>query len=217
MWYFAWILGVLLACAFGIINVLWLEAQESLEQDSVVLDPLTKTLIRFEFLGILKEKITQSQFERRPFCLLMMGLGSPSGGSIASDGDKGDRIRLDYSGLIRGVLPKQNTILARYDACTFAAILSNIDARAAESFAERLCGISQGRKAVSEECATISIGITECRRDFFKSCNGDVNPAFKILLENADKAMQEARSQGDNRHVTIIGEVGEPSAMESIA
>ncbi|PIE42488.1 MAG: cytochrome bd-I oxidase subunit CydX [Gammaproteobacteria bacterium] len=28
MWYFAWILGVLLACAFGIINVMWLEVQE---------------------------------------------------------------------------------------------------------------------------------------------------------------------------------------------
>ncbi len=25
MWYFAWILGVLLACAFGIINALWME------------------------------------------------------------------------------------------------------------------------------------------------------------------------------------------------
>ncbi len=25
MWYFAWLLGVLLACAFGIINVMWLE------------------------------------------------------------------------------------------------------------------------------------------------------------------------------------------------
>ncbi len=27
MWYFAWILGVLLAVAFGIINVLWLESE----------------------------------------------------------------------------------------------------------------------------------------------------------------------------------------------
>jgi len=26
MWYFAWILGVLLAVSFGIINVMWLEA-----------------------------------------------------------------------------------------------------------------------------------------------------------------------------------------------
>lgn len=28
MWYFAWILGVLLACSLGIINVLWLEAEQ---------------------------------------------------------------------------------------------------------------------------------------------------------------------------------------------
>jgi len=27
MWYFAWILGVLLACAFGIINAMWLESE----------------------------------------------------------------------------------------------------------------------------------------------------------------------------------------------
>jgi cyd operon protein YbgT len=28
MWYFAWILGVLLACAFDISNVMWLEAND---------------------------------------------------------------------------------------------------------------------------------------------------------------------------------------------
>lgn len=28
MWYFAWILGVLLAVAVGIINVLWYEAEQ---------------------------------------------------------------------------------------------------------------------------------------------------------------------------------------------
>ncbi|MEZ5478407.1 MAG: cytochrome bd-I oxidase subunit CydX [Thiolinea sp.] len=27
MWYFAWILGVLLAAAFGIINAMWLEVE----------------------------------------------------------------------------------------------------------------------------------------------------------------------------------------------
>lgn len=34
MWYFAWILGVLLACAFGIINVMWLESEHCLDNDS---------------------------------------------------------------------------------------------------------------------------------------------------------------------------------------
>jgi cyd operon protein YbgT len=28
MWYFAWVLGVLLALAFGIINVMWYESEE---------------------------------------------------------------------------------------------------------------------------------------------------------------------------------------------
>ncbi len=36
MWYFTWILGVLLALAFGIINVMWYEAEQHL--DSVASD-----------------------------------------------------------------------------------------------------------------------------------------------------------------------------------
>lgn len=32
MWYFAWILGVLLACSFGIINAMWLEMAEDLDR-----------------------------------------------------------------------------------------------------------------------------------------------------------------------------------------
>lgn len=28
MWYFAWILGVLLALAFGVINVMWFESEQ---------------------------------------------------------------------------------------------------------------------------------------------------------------------------------------------
>jgi cyd operon protein YbgT len=34
MWYFAWVLGVLLACSIGIINLLWLEAEENFEKNS---------------------------------------------------------------------------------------------------------------------------------------------------------------------------------------
>lgn len=41
MWYFTWILGVLLALAFGVINVMWLEAENVLtahDDDDVVGD-----------------------------------------------------------------------------------------------------------------------------------------------------------------------------------
>jgi cytochrome bd-I ubiquinol oxidase subunit X len=33
MWYFTWILGLFLACSFGIINAMWLEAQEISSDD----------------------------------------------------------------------------------------------------------------------------------------------------------------------------------------
>jgi cyd operon protein YbgT len=33
MWYFTWILGVLLACSFGIINVMWLESESAVNTD----------------------------------------------------------------------------------------------------------------------------------------------------------------------------------------
>ena len=32
MWYFTWILGVLLASSFGIINAMWLESTENLDR-----------------------------------------------------------------------------------------------------------------------------------------------------------------------------------------
>ncbi|MFQ5756811.1 MAG: cytochrome bd-I oxidase subunit CydX [Acidiferrobacterales bacterium] len=43
MWYFTWILGVLLACAFGIINVLWLELEHRLDVDEANPDEQTST------------------------------------------------------------------------------------------------------------------------------------------------------------------------------
>ncbi|MGB3724461.1 MAG: cytochrome bd-I oxidase subunit CydX [Glaciecola sp.] len=32
MWYFTWILGVLLACSFAIINAMWLESTENMDR-----------------------------------------------------------------------------------------------------------------------------------------------------------------------------------------
>ena len=37
MWYFSWILGLGLACAFGILNAMWFELREG--NGHVVLDP----------------------------------------------------------------------------------------------------------------------------------------------------------------------------------
>ncbi len=76
MWYFSWILGVLLACSLGIINVLRLEAQEALEKENVAVDPLTQLLARESILERLKEKVNNSKRNGLPFSLLYISLTS---------------------------------------------------------------------------------------------------------------------------------------------
>ncbi len=74
MWYFTWILGVLLACSLGIINVLRLEAQEALEKEHIAIDPLTQLLARESVLERLQEKVDNSKRNEMPFSLLYLSL-----------------------------------------------------------------------------------------------------------------------------------------------
>jgi len=74
MWYFSWILGVLLACSLGIINVLRLEAQEALAKENIELDPLTHLLARESILERLREKVDNSKRNGLPFSLIYLSL-----------------------------------------------------------------------------------------------------------------------------------------------
>ena len=74
MWYFSWILGVLLACSLGIINVLRLEAQECLANENIAIDPLTQLLVRESVLERLQEKVDNSKRNGLPFSLLYLSL-----------------------------------------------------------------------------------------------------------------------------------------------
>jgi len=74
MWYFTWILGLLLACSLGIINVLRLEAQETWDKEHIILDPLTQLMTRDTMLGRLKEKVENSKRNGFPFSILFISL-----------------------------------------------------------------------------------------------------------------------------------------------
>jgi cyd operon protein YbgT len=74
MWYFTWILGVLLACSLGIINVLRLEAQETWDKEHIPVDPLTQLLTKDTMRGRLKEKIENSKRNGFPFSVLFISL-----------------------------------------------------------------------------------------------------------------------------------------------
>ena len=74
MWYFSWILGLLLACSLGIINVLRLEAQEALAKEQVPIDPLTQLLTKESILVRLREKVENSKRNGLPFSLVFLSL-----------------------------------------------------------------------------------------------------------------------------------------------
>lgn len=74
MWYFTWILGLLLACSLGIINVLRLEAQEAWDKEHIFLDPLTQLMTKDSMLVRLKEKVENSRRNGFPFSILTVNL-----------------------------------------------------------------------------------------------------------------------------------------------
>ena len=74
MWYFTWILGLLLACSLGIMNVLRLEAQETWDKEHIPLDPLTRLMTKDTMLGRLKEKVENSKLNGFPFSILFISL-----------------------------------------------------------------------------------------------------------------------------------------------
>jgi cyd operon protein YbgT len=74
MWYFSWILGLLLACSLGIINVLRLEAQDALEKERIPLDPLTQLITKPTMLTRLGEKIENSRHNGFPFAVMVVSL-----------------------------------------------------------------------------------------------------------------------------------------------
>jgi cyd operon protein YbgT len=74
MWYFTWILGLLLACSLGIINVLRLEAQETWDKEHIPVDPVTQLMTKDTMLGRLKEKVENSRRNGFPFSILFISL-----------------------------------------------------------------------------------------------------------------------------------------------
>ena len=198
MWYFTWILGVLLACAFGIINVLWLEAQEGLDQKSLTLDPLTKLPTRVEFLSNLEEKIEHYKNEASPFILMLVSLDAHKSLSEKGDNENVEQMVIKVTDIIKHETNSTDDFVTRYDAATFAIILgySNIDA--AETIAHHICENVLNQKIVSSDESIISIGLSEYPTQL--SCGDDENcqEQIKSILQSTDNAVKQAQKQETN-------------------
>ncbi len=198
MWYFTWILGVLLACSFGIINVLWLEAQEGLDQESVILDPLTKLPTRVGFLDALEDRIEQYKNESSPFLLMLVSLDAFQSLSESDENDRVDPMVLKIAEVIKQEIRLPVDSVARYDAATFAIILPGAKIDVAEIIAKRIRENVLSQKIISSNESVISIGVAEYPTHL--SCGDDENfqQHIKSILQSTDKAVKQAQQQGKN-------------------
>jgi len=161
MWYFSWILGLLLACSLGIINVLRLEAQETWDKEHILLDPLTQLITKDSMLIRLKEKIENSKRSGFPFSIVFV--------SLADFHHKNNLVNYEMEAVLRGMADffKEDIragvdIAARMSEHEFLIAIPGSPLRKAEEIAARFRqGIMEKVKAPRTLTVDVSVGVAE--------------------------------------------------------
>jgi len=161
MWYFTWILGLLLACSLGIINVLRLEAQETWDREHIPVDPLTQLMTRDTMLGRLKEKVENSKLNGFPFSILFI--------SLKDFKAKNDLPAFEMDAILRGVADcfKEDIragvdIAARMDEQEFLIAMPGSPLKKAEEIAMQVKNeILERVKAPRDLIVDVATGVAE--------------------------------------------------------
>ncbi len=187
MWYFTWILGLLLACSLGIINVLRLEAQETWDKEHIPLDPLTHLITRHTMLGRLKEKVENSKRNGLPFSILFISLKS-----FKTTNDLHD---YEIEAILRSVVDcfKEDIrpgidIAAKIDDYDFLIAMPGFTLKRAEEIAalvkiEILTSVKLPRKLVFEVLAGVAEYSTNSEK--FASSALEVDHLINIAVNNS--------------------------------
>lgn len=134
MWYFTWILGLLLACSLGIINVLRLEAQEALAKDSLALDPLTHLLTKPAIWQRMREKVDNSRRNRAPFSLLFLSTAEFVEKNPLSVHEH-NAVLWDVVAVLKKNLRDGLDLVARFDQDSFLVVLTGVSLQKAQALA----------------------------------------------------------------------------------
>ncbi|MCM8780499.1 MAG: GGDEF domain-containing protein [Candidatus Omnitrophica bacterium] len=163
-------------------------------QDLSITDSLTGIYSRRYLMQRLEEEVLRSKKLKYSFAFLMLDIDHFKKCNDTYGHLVGDAILKELSKLI-----KENTrqidLLGRYGGEEFAIILSETDQDQAFFVAERICQVVQGKtiQAYDEKLKiTVSIGISIFPKDALDA---------QKLIERADQALYQAKSQGRNRVV----------------
>ena len=161
MWYFTWILGLLLACSLGIMNVLRLEAQETWDKEHIPLDPLTRLMTKDTMLGRLKEKVENSKRNGFPFSILFISLKDFKARNNLPAFEM-DAILRSVADCFKEDIRAGVDIAARMDEQDFLIAMPGSPLKKAERLAAQIKnGISERVKAPRSLIVEVATGIAE--------------------------------------------------------
>lgn len=161
-------------------------------------DGLTGVFNRRYFNETLDIEIGRAYRNHLPLCLLMFDLDYFKEYNDAYGHVGGDNCLVSVADIISKLTSRKGDFFARYGGEEFAIILPNVDLEGAAAFAHKLQGAVQSKciphnstKLTSLKCVTISLGVTNLL-PFTKMSASE-------LIQNADKALYEAKADGRNR------------------
>lgn len=189
MWYFTWILGLLLACSLGIINVLRLEAQEALAKETLPLDPLTQLFTPASIGQRLREKVQNSRRNHAPFSLIFISLEAFIRQNPLSAHEH-DAIVREVVAVLKKSLRTGLDLAARLESETFLLVLPGVSLNTAKETATVIRqAVSATVKTSDNLTATVQSGAAEYTPDSENSVEQEV-----------EKLVSQAQTFSDDRH-----------------
>ncbi|HEY3326374.1 MAG TPA: GGDEF domain-containing protein [Novimethylophilus sp.] len=164
-------------------------------------DSLTGIFNRRAFMAHAEKDMAAAQRSRLPLALLMIDIDLFKRINDEHGHSAGDAVLVEVTALLSSQLRRQDT-LGRYGGEEFCVLLPATDETGALALAEKLrraveaIPLSIGHGSIP---VTISLGVTAWLPTACESCLVDCSR----MLEDADKALYQAKRGGRNRTVTI--------------
>ena len=164
-------------------------------------DSLTGINNRRFFDQRLGEEIARSMRSQESIACLFLDIDHFKNINDSYGHHVGDQVLREVANIIREQL-RNSDVLGRYGGEEFAALLANTSTEAAVEIAERIRIRVENHKFALKPNAlqkqfnvSISIGVTALDLRYHTS---DINSVSKILLEQSDQALYEAKNSGRN-------------------
>ena len=159
------------------------------------IDGLTQVANRRCFDETLELQVARHQRNQQPLGLVMLDIDYFKPFNDHYGHGRGDECLTEVAAALAGVLKRPDDLLARYGGEEFAAILPNTDIQGVRKIAENL------RAAV--EALQLPHEYSACAPHVTVSCGGisqtpDATSLPCCLLEQADRALYQAKEQGRN-------------------